>query len=197
MYTYHPAATPTRIPCSRRISGYRAFTLYSGGTGPQPAPHPIPRSSEDRPECDTTNATNAKVIKFITANIADAQKPGDATGLSSDFILAWAATESGYGISQKATLNSWVGAIDCPPNAGPGFSCFEGPGLLLSGEDALFSQNGRYLQAALGAQKTGNSVAHIANEVAAAGFYSEFGNGVYGTRVDAAAQANARRKDRQ
>ncbi len=166
-------------------------------------------AANPRPECDMRDETNVKVISFLRVHQTEAQELEKSTGLNADFILAFAAYESGYGRSRKATVNNnffgltgsnpekngWVGAIECAGKASPGFACFDPPSLLESGNAAFFSQNQRYLRPALAAQEAGADVAGIANAIANAGFNSEYASGIYGNNVKGAADAIARRKD--
>ena len=193
----------TTVPISGPSPEYYCLMYNLPGCGPA-AQQAYQAAQQYKANCDTSNPTNAKVINFIKADAADASRLAAATGLSSDLILAWAAYESGYGTSNKANVNNnffgltggtWAGAVNCPSSASAGFACFRDPGLLDSGESALFSQNSRYLQAALDAQASGGNIAAIANAIAAAGFNSEYTNGGYGSNVNDAAQAIANRKN--
>ena len=181
---------------------YQAQCSSNGDDGNSGDPEPDPKPKDP---CDTADPTNAKVISFSQAQSGYAKQLGDFSGLSSGSILALAAYESGFGISNKALVNNnyfgltggsaaWLGAIPFPKVASSGFACFVGgSGLLSSGENALFSQDERYLCAAMGAQNAGGDIAAIANAIAAAGFNSEYSNGGYGTNVNGAAQAIAAR----
>jgi len=71
-----------------------------------------------------------------------------------------------------------------PGDTKSGFACFPGDlssddfsdgnnNLFISGMAALFSQNSRYLNAALAAQNVGGNIADIGKAVAGAGFNSE------------------------
>ena len=170
-----------------------ALVSEGGGTGTGSYP------SKPRPECDMANPTNARVIGFIRAHSAEASEIEVSTGLNAAFAPAWGAFESGYGGSLKASVNNnffgltgsdplknnWLGAIECSSDkVGRGFACFEAPGFLTSGYSALFSQSGRYLNAALSAQHAGGDTTQIAGAIARAGFNSEpidYGGSVKGT----------------
>jgi len=172
------------------------------------------------PNCDPNNAATATVFSFIDTNRAGAQDLSAQLGLRADFILAWAAVESGWGNGGAARLNdnffgltttkknptgNWIGAIPCslaPGATKSGFACFpssfaddfyDNNNLYVSGLSALTSQNDRYLNAALKAQKNGGDISAIANAVAKAGFNSEPID--YGARVAGAAEAIAKRED--
>ncbi len=173
--------------------------------------------------CDRSNPVNARVLDFMNRNRAAAESVAEAAGLSADFILAWAAFESAYGTGSAAKLDNnnffgltapnqngtggWVGAVVCSEKTGAtfsGFACFPtdevndmygGNNLYYSGIAALFSQNSRYLNAALAAQKSGGDFTAIANAIAKAGFNSEPIN--YGASVNSSALAIKRRQDCQ
>jgi len=173
-----------------------------------------------RPECDRRNPLNAKVLAFVERNREAARSLERSFGLRADFILAWAAFESGYGTGAAARLDNnnffgltapsanstggWAGAIPCSTKTGatfPGFACFPtdemndmygGNNLYYSGFAALESQGNRYLRPALAAQNQGGSLADVANAIALAGFNTEPVD--YGGRVAGAAEAIARRK---
>ena len=175
------------------------------GTGVTPGKrHPSQPGRPKRDPCDAKNPTNVKVIDFIKTETDAAATVSKATGLNTGFILAWAAYESGYGISNKATANNnyfgltngdWIDAVACARNASPGFVCFQDSGLIDSGLSALQSFGNRYLQAGLGAQSSGSNIAGIANAIAAVGFNSEYSLGGYGNRVNEAANAIAARQN--
>ena len=182
--------------------------------GPQKPVRPV-LAEAPSPFCDRSNPTNAKVLDFIDNNEEAAESVAAKTGLSADFILAWGAFESAYGTGSAAKLNDnffgltapnssstggWIGAAPCKDQGGKtfaGFACFpggsDGSDLGLSAVAALTSQNNRYLNAALGSQKTGGGIADTANAIAKAGFNSEPIN--YGASVRSAANAIAKRKD--
>ncbi|MCC7237761.1 MAG: glucosaminidase domain-containing protein, partial [Bryobacterales bacterium] len=180
--------------------GYRVWTMYltdndtetsftesfasplgqGGGGGGSQAPPPV------NPDCDESDPTNAKVIGFLRRNTAAAEQLAEETGLSREFILAWAAFESGYGEGTASRRNSnffgltapnggtggWSGAIACHENAHSGFACFDSGhlnSLLVSGRAALLSQSNRYLTPSLTAQNSGGSIADIASAVARGG----------------------------
>jgi carbohydrate-binding DOMON domain-containing protein len=169
----------------------------------------VPSSSDDYPvtpdpKCDQNNPVNARVINFINNEAPDAAKAAAATGLSSDFILAWAGYESYYGSTRAATVNNtfygltngnWTGAVACPPGRSPVYVCFADSGLFDSAVSALTSFGNKYLKAALAAQSAGDDIAAIAQAIADAGFNSEYDPGVYGSKVNDAAQAIGSRKD--
>jgi RHS repeat-associated protein len=198
---------------------YLYFMSPGGGGGGGGGDNSTSRSGTD-PHCDRNDPTNAKVLDHIWANQAAASELSSETGLSVDFILAWGALESGYGTGSAARLNNnffgltapaknrtggWTGAIPCSSLSTPtfsGFACFptdlsdddfstSNNNLYLSGVAALFSQNRKYLDAALAAQAAGGDLAAIGNAVASAGFNSEPIN--YGASVKGVANAIALR----
>lgn len=163
--------------------------------------------------CDTGDLTNARIIGFMKSEQADANAVAASTGLSADFILAWAASESGWGVaSPAATQNNnffglkpalgknevhWAGSDPYSGCVIAGFDCFNSQpnGLAASGMSALTSFGGKYLNAALAAQAAGGSAAAIAQAIANADFNSEYGPGGYGNKVGGTAQLIQARKD--
>ena len=156
------------------------------------------------PKCNPNNPTNAKILNYIAANAAAAGQVATATGLSSDFILAWGGYESNYGTSNASSVNNnffgltngkWTGTSSCPANASPAFVCFGDPGLADSAQSALTSFNSKYLNAGLGAQAANGTIGAIAQAIANAGFNSEYAPGVYGNNVQDVANAIASREN--
>jgi len=161
------------------------------------------------------------VIDFINTYKNDAAALASVSGVNADFLLAWAARESGYGVDPAPTLNNnyfgltaqgdgtggWIGAVPCstvPGEHHPGHACFgeengagfpgvTGTGFSQSGFAALFSQNGKYQAAILAAQNQnpGDTVA-IGDALGGAGFNA---NGHYGTDIKEAGDAIDRRKN--
>jgi len=172
-----------------------------GGGGGSPPPK---KPKKKKNLCDPNDPTNAKVLSFISANSAAASAVSAASGLSAAFVLAWGGMESLYGTTGAATVNNnfygltngqWAGIVSCPSNASSTYVCFSDPGLLDSAESALTSFGDKYLKAGLAAQANGGTIADIAQAMANAGFNSEYGPGVYGSKVNDAAQAIAAREN--
>ena len=102
------------------------------------------------PQCDTANAANVRVRNFISAYRNDARILAAETGLGEEFFLAWAASESGWGIGANGdvinpagasialannnffglTTPNWPNAIDCSSVAGSNlrYACFSTSG---------------------------------------------------------------------
>jgi len=169
-----------------------------GGGGQPPTP----------PPCGSQRDVNYVITNFLGADAVSAQK-----GLSPEFILAWAAVESGFGTSGVSTTNDNYfgekyfvctnGGKDCVPNTNPdksapwkgavpcstinstkaGFACFLGNNIYSSAMAALSSHGGAYLTAAKGALAGG--VAAEAQAIADAGWCKEGNcpNGGYGQQV--------------
>jgi len=156
---------------------------------------------------------NSYYLTFIKTYSAEAQTLAQVTGVNADFILAWTAMESGWGVglvgdqiqSKVAQANDnflglttqdWVGAnaAYCAPGASLGYACFNLWALGTQGSlsivpsvwSALHSGGGRYLNAILQAQaQPGATTASVATALANAGFNSvDEDNGViYGNKV--------------
>jgi hypothetical protein len=133
--------------------------------------------------------------------------------LSPEFILAWAAVESGFGTSSISQNNDnyfgeayntrcvrtgcilntnpnsaapWKGAVPCATvsaSANAGFACFAGSTLAGSALAILASHGGGYVTAATGA--AGAGIAAMAQAVANAGWCTTpaCSNGGYGAEV--------------
>jgi hypothetical protein len=173
------------------------------------------------PLCDEHDDTNSRVIRFLRNNLAAGERLSSETMISVEFTLAWAGFESGYGMGSGAVRNSnfygltvpgnvgqtgqgtggWLGAVSCSDlfSGGGGFhvgfACFpsgHSNDLYLSGRAALLSQNSRYLNPALAAQRSGGGIRDIAAAIAGAGFNSEPID--YGARVSGAGDAIRRRR---
>lgn len=161
--------------------------------------------------CDTGDPTNARIIGFMKSEQADASAVAASTGLSADFILAWAASESGWGVASPAAAQNnnfyglkpdlgrsihWAGSDPYSGCVVSGFDCFTSQphGLAASATSALTSFGGKYLNVGLAAQAAGGSPAAIAQAIADAGFNKEYGPGGYGSRVGGADQLIQARK---
>jgi RHS repeat-associated protein len=102
-----------------------------------------------KPLCDESVADNSYKLNFMRTYSADAQALSKLTGVDADFILAWAAMESGWGVGYDGnklqanpsgpgvisaaqsnnnffglTTDNWIGSISCGEGARPGFACF-------------------------------------------------------------------------
>jgi RHS repeat-associated protein len=166
-------------------------------TGPVEAP-PKP------PSCES--GLSQRDISYVSNNFFAAFSVGVSTGdaLSADFILAWAAVESGFGTSNISKSNDnffgetspkgnpnqaapWNGAVPCAQTgvatANPNFACFAGSTLAASASAALSERNGLYLTVA--SIFRFSSVATIAQAIANAGWCSTDAckNGGYGAQV--------------
>ena len=94
------------------------------------------------------------MVNFVTAPYADAVTLGKQSGVAQDWILAWSADESGYGVSSIAKKSGnyfgWHGPgdIKCPRGTNKIAGCFSS--YYASGSTALFSTknwfhyNGKY-----------------------------------------------------
>ena len=176
-YTSSGPATPENLDTAPEGGG--------GGKVPYYISHP----------CDKNDSTNAEIFDFIAAEQTQAQTVAAQTGLSADFILAWASYESGWGLSAAATKDNdffgltvlgknpihWTGSDDYSTCSVPGYDCFSSQpaGLAASAISALTSFGNKYLTAALTAQTSGGSATDIAQAIVTAGFNSEYGPGVY------------------
>ena len=121
--------------------------------------------------CDTRDAKNAAIIGFMKSEQADAHSVAARTGLSTDFILAWASYESNWGNSTVAKDDNnffglkpdlgkpahWAGSDPYSGCAVPGYDCFtsQPAGLVPSAVSALISFGGKYLNAALSRSVSG------------------------------------------
>ncbi len=101
---------------------------------------------------DCTNGLRPEWVDFVEAHYSDAVRLSNGSGVPVEWILGWAAEESGYGQGRFARLQnnyfSWRGNGDivCPESAqGNPFGCYSS--FLASGIDALFSRENylRYL----------------------------------------------------
>ncbi len=105
--------------------------MCGGGGAPPPQKPTKPKT----PKCDNSS-TNSR---FLIANYAASSSLSQETGVPVDWILAWAAAESGsktgagWGQSGAATENqnyfgqkgtNWPGAIACPTPSVSGWACF-------------------------------------------------------------------------
>ena len=146
--------------------------------------------------CDKSDPTNAKIINFIDAQQAQAQVVANDTGLSADFIMGWAAYESGWGLSNAATQDNnyfglkpsrgadpvhWAGSDPYSTCKVQGYDCFTSQvqGLEASAISALSSFNNKYLYAALAAAYPGGLAQQIAQAIVDAGFNNQYDPGVY------------------
>jgi len=106
---------------------------------PNPVPVTSGPTSAPTPDCLTGFATF--MVNFVLAHYTDSVALGSQAGIPQDWILAWAADESGYGqstIAKNGNYFGWHGSgnVRCPGITG----CFNGTDpFLASGNTALFS----------------------------------------------------------
>ena len=148
----------------------------------------------------TQECVTSKTGSFVANNFSAAEELSDESGLPADFLLAWSAWETGWGVGSAAVhdgnffgltttgvgkpdpgtgTGGWIGATACSamnPSWFHGFACFDNGmsnNLYNSGYAALFSQNSRYGSAALKALQSGGSYADALEAIALAGFNIE------------------------
>jgi hypothetical protein len=136
------SGAPAGIECLFQTFGI----TYSGGGG----------GSGNKPDCSSYTSSQVSFVKKFsgTANLL-----GSLAGVPGDWVLAWAALESGWGTGRAVTGTgpagtpgnnnyfSWTGKgnTQCPPTALPGFGCFSSDDpFLFSGNAALFGYS-KYL----------------------------------------------------
>ena len=101
---------------------------------------PIFGSNSMFPKCNPSNdGTEEADLQFIATNYSAALSLSQQSGVSVTWLLAWAASESGWGGSSIATANGnyvneslppggvtggWLNAIACPSGAVAGWACF-------------------------------------------------------------------------
>ena len=92
-------------------------------------------------ECDRGSTAEDKNLSFIVQNYAAANQLSTTYGVPADWILGWAAQESGYGhgdsqaqlqdnfyneiLPPGGVTGGWAGAVPCPAKAAPGWACFD------------------------------------------------------------------------
>ena len=108
---------------------------------PQPLPKDPPNANSPFPECNKSGSpTEDKNLEFIADNYDDAAAIGKKYGVPTDWVLGWAAEESGYGhvdpqasiqnnfynesLPKNGVTGGWAGAVPCPANAVAGWACF-------------------------------------------------------------------------
>jgi RHS repeat-associated protein len=110
------------------------------------------------PQCNPTGSPSEEAdLNFIYSNYSAASKLAQESGVNVNWLLAWAAEESGYGSSGQANNNNnfvneslpsggvtggWVNAVTCPSDASPGWACFNS--LFDSLFAALYTEHGSW-----------------------------------------------------
>ena len=168
----------------------------AGGFAPFYEPPPPPTWQTD---CNSNgNPVKAKNLAFINAHYSDALQLGAEFHIPTDWILAWAAQESGsvnaqgagqgWGTIGQAGSNqnnffgmtavpgAWKGAVECGDNTVAKYACFGS--FYDSARAALTSVYGSIVQYAASA---GGSAASAFYEVAMAGW--DPNNTAYGTNI--------------
>ena len=118
--------------------------------GYQLAPVGAPSPTSPQPP-DCRNAFPTSQVNFVEQNFTSANTLGNLAGVPADWILAWGAFESGWGIGSPYVASNnnyfgWTGNgnTSCPPGVNNRFGCFTNPGFFNSGSAALF-QYSRYM----------------------------------------------------
>jgi hypothetical protein len=111
---------------------------------------PAPPTTTPAPKCNNSSVDS----KFLSANYGSAEALSNDTSVPVDWILAWAAAESGsstgagWGQSGAALNNqnyfgqkttNWSGAVSCTGNYVAGWACFSG--FMASATSALETQH--------------------------------------------------------
>jgi len=122
--------------------------------------NPLPKVKSGKPpkssfpKCNPTgDAAEEARLAWIAENLGAADEAGAPYDIPADWVLGWAAEETGYGQNQVQALKQnnffneslptggitggWLGAIPCSsvPGAAPGWACF--PDFFVSAEAAL------------------------------------------------------------
>ncbi len=160
-------------------------TESGGGGGAPPKKNKKPKPS--KPTCNNDSPQS----QFVAANYSAASSLSAEFNVPTDWILGWAASETGYGSSGPAlnngnyynqTTNNWSGAITCGGGTVSGYACFAS--FLASATSVLESKYGAAIQADLAANPT-MSAASIFQQIANLGFDPKGSttNAGYGGRV--------------
>jgi RHS repeat-associated protein len=110
------------------------------------------------PECDKGSTTEDKNLDFIVNHYDDASAIAAKYSVPADWVLGWAAEESGYGykppqaelqnnfynetLPPRGVTGGWAGAVACVGKTSPGYACFDS---FSNSANAAFNKVGSYI----------------------------------------------------